>query len=100
MSIDAIDVSGEQQKDLEHNLFKKRFDDKGQPIDTNITKGDLGDKSKEVMQALNDTATEKEEDKCGSCYGAERPDNPCCKTCDDIKVAYKRRGNIFEGVEV
>lgn len=52
LSIDAIDVSGEQQKDLEHNLFKKRFDENGRAIDTNITKGDLGDTSKEVSSTF------------------------------------------------
>lgn len=26
-----------------------------------------------------------EEVKCGSCYGAETPEQKCCNTCDEVK---------------
>ena len=32
LSIDAMDVSGEQQIDVDHNMYKQRLDNKGDPI--------------------------------------------------------------------
>ena len=29
---------------------------------------------------------------CGTCYGAEDADHPCCNSCDDVRAAYQRRG--------
>ncbi|XP_047144918.1 endoplasmic reticulum-Golgi intermediate compartment protein 3 isoform X1 [Hydra vulgaris] len=90
LSIDAMDVSGEQQTDLEHNIFKKRYDEKGNPIDTVEKKEELGDKSEEAVKVLNSTLDDKP--KCESCYGAETTDHPCCNTCEDVRVAYRKKG--------
>ena len=32
LSVDAMDVSGEQQIDVDHNIFKQRLDEKGDII--------------------------------------------------------------------
>lgn len=94
ISIDAVDVSGEQQTDLEHNIFKKRYDENGLPVDTDAKKGDLGDKSAEAVNALNQTK-EDNPNVCQSCYGAETKENQCCNTCEDIKNAYRNKGYCF-----
>ncbi|KAJ7361908.1 Endoplasmic reticulum-Golgi intermediate compartment protein 3 [Desmophyllum pertusum] len=78
LSIDAMDVSGEQQIDVMHSIFKTRVDLDGKPIDDNAEKGDLGDKSHEAKELL-----ELDPNRCESCYGAETPEKKCCNTCED-----------------
>lgn len=92
LSIDAMDVSGEQQSDLEHNIFKKRFDEHGKPIETVAKKEELGDKSAEALKALNAT---EDTNKCESCYGAETTEHPCCNTCEEVRTAYRKKGWAF-----
>ncbi|XP_057308696.1 endoplasmic reticulum-Golgi intermediate compartment protein 3-like isoform X2 [Hydractinia symbiolongicarpus] len=92
LSIDAMDVSGEQQSDLEHNIFKKRFDEHGKPIETVAKKEELGDKSAEALKALNAT---EDPNKCESCYGAETTEHPCCNTCEEVRTAYRKKGWAF-----
>lgn len=38
LSIDAMDVAGEQQLDVEHNLFKQRLDKEGRPVNGEVEK--------------------------------------------------------------
>ena len=40
----------------------------------------------------DDTDNDKEKEECGSCYGAQEYEGQCCNTCEDIKVAYHKKG--------
>lgn len=100
LSIDAMDVSGEQQLDVDHHLFKQRLNADGEKIkDTEPEKEELGDKSKDAVEAV----TKKlDPDRCESCYGAETGDLKCCNTCEDVREAYRKKGWAFnspEGIE-
>eukprot|EP00794_Sanderia_malayensis_P011878 gene11879-13111_t len=89
LSIDAMDVSGEQQTDIDHNIFKQRMDSNGIPVEENAKKEHLGDKSEELVKSAKTTM---DPNRCESCYGAESADIPCCNNCEDVRNAYRGRG--------
>lgn len=38
ISVDAMDISGETQLDVDHNIFKKRLSSTGEPVNAGPTK--------------------------------------------------------------
>lgn len=96
LSIDAMDVSGEQQTDIDHNIFKQRMDIDGVAIDENAQREHLGDKSVDVMKKVQTTL---DPGRCESCYGAESAQIPCCNTCEDVRNAYRNRGWAFQDAD-
>lgn len=70
-----MDVSGELQTDVSHNVVKNRLDKNG--IFINSTS----------INTLNFQQPTKvlPSDYCGSCYGAKEG---CCNTCEDVINAY------------
>uniref|UniRef100_A0AAR2LCR3 Endoplasmic reticulum-Golgi intermediate compartment protein n=1 Tax=Pygocentrus nattereri TaxID=42514 RepID=A0AAR2LCR3_PYGNA len=91
LSIDAMDVAGEQQLDVEHNLLKQRLDKDSKPVSTEPEKHDLGQEEGEIFDP-----SKLDPDRCESCYGAETEELKCCNTCDDVREAYRRRGWAFK----
>ena len=100
LSIDIFDETGLPQKGVTSEIYKHRLTKSG------VKEGlpelhILGDSIRHEKQ-LNknneipppdDTVVEEE---CGPCYGA----GECCKTCDDVKKAYKHKGWVFNPVDV
>uniref|UniRef100_A0A3Q4BG11 Endoplasmic reticulum-Golgi intermediate compartment protein n=1 Tax=Mola mola TaxID=94237 RepID=A0A3Q4BG11_MOLML len=95
LSIDAMDVAGEQQLDVEHNLFKQRLDKNLKPVSVEAEKHELGlaDNGETFDPSTLDP------NRCESCYGAETEDLKCCNTCDDVREAYRRRGWAFKNAD-
>jgi len=86
-----MDISGETQRDLTHNILKTRLDQNGVPIPRSHNAQLRGD-----ADILNDA---KKEGYCGSCYGGHVPESGCCNTCDDVREAYVARGWSFSTPE-
>merc|ERR1711916_168413 len=90
LSVDAMDISGEHQLDVDHNVLKKRLTKTGQPLaieKEDIVGGERGDNEEK------DGQVEKKE--CRTCYGAESKRFPCCNSCEDVQNAYKEKGWAF-----
>ena len=95
LAIDAIDVSGEQHINIEHNVYKRRLDLKGEPIEKPEKDNSVADKTrKEFIKqiATTQSSTTLDPYRCESCYGAENIRRKCCNTCDEVRQAYSEKG--------
>ena len=98
LTLDVMDVSGEQQTGVEHGVNKVRLSSVGegsQIIDTTA-----------LQLHPEDSAVHLGPDYCGSCYSAPCPPTAqkpgCCNTCDEVREAYATNSWAFgrgEGVE-
>lgn len=93
-----MDISGEQQLDVVHNLYKRRLDENGVPVSERrpdaVEAAELGDKAEaEKPEALE--TVELAPDRCESCYGAETEALKCCNSCADVREAYRLKGWAF-----
>lgn len=100
LSLDAMDVSGEQHIGIEHNVYKRRLDLEGKPLEEAQRENTLGETAK-IVNKTTGSNNEIDVIKCGSCYGAENAEMKCCNTCQDVKQAYAKKTWKFDprGVE-
>ena len=111
-----MDVSGEHQSDIDHDVFKVRLDLQGKPIKDSAAKKGLFffsffsffSSSSSPSRSLTFSPHPPKEHElgkeevvfeptpalpegyCGSCYGATGLD--CCQTCDEVRAAYRKMG--------
>lgn len=83
LTLDVMDVSGEQQHGVMHGVNKVRLQSQargGAVIDT------------KSLSLHDDAASHLAPDYCGDCYGTQAPPNAqkpgCCNTCDEVREAY------------
>ena len=92
LSLDVMDVSGELQRDVTHQILKVRLDQSGNHIPDSHSADPRND-----LDRLNE---QRSSDYCGSCYGGlPTKTNGCCNTCDDVRQAYINRGWSFNSPE-
>lgn len=99
LTLDIMDVSGEQQVGVKHGISKVHLaplSQGGHPVA--LTSLDLHNEA--------DAATHLAPDYCGNCYGAPAPTTAtksgCCQTCEEVREAYATVSWAFgrgEGVE-
>ncbi|KAI7729959.1 hypothetical protein M8C21_028727 [Ambrosia artemisiifolia] len=90
LSLDAIDISGEQHLDIKHAIIKKRLDANGNLIQVRIDQIGVPKLGKPIQKHGGEI--EHNQTYCGSCYGAELSSTECCNSCDAVREAYRRRG--------
>jgi len=87
LSLDIMDISGEVQRDISHNILKVRLDKDGHEV--------AGSHTAELGADVEKLAKTKKEGYCGSCYGGVEPASGCCNTCEEVRQAYVHRGWSF-----
>ncbi|XP_042236903.1 endoplasmic reticulum-Golgi intermediate compartment protein 3-like [Homarus americanus] len=94
LSLDAMDLSGEQHVNIHHNIYKRKLDLDGRPIQDPERQERIGHAVKEDVNGTqeNNVVQTTAAPKCGSCYGAESEKDQCCNTCEDVKDAYRTKG--------
>ncbi|XP_044507983.1 endoplasmic reticulum-Golgi intermediate compartment protein 3-like [Mangifera indica] len=98
LSLDAVDISGEQHLDIRHDIFKKRIDSSGKELE--VKKDVIGAPKIEKPLQRHGGRLEHNEQYCGSCYGAEKSDDDCCNTCEDVREAYRTKGWALTNVDL
>ncbi|GMP80221.1 hypothetical protein CsSME_00035402 [Camellia sinensis var. sinensis] len=90
LSLDAMDISGEQHLDVKHDIVKKRLDTHGNVIEER--QDGIGAPKIEKPLQRHGGRLEHNETYCGSCYGAEVSDDDCCNSCDEVRELYRKKG--------
>jgi hypothetical protein len=88
-----MDISGEQQRDVSHNILKKRITQSG--VDMPAVRQDL-------RNEIDKLAERRASGYCGSCYGGQEPESGCCNSCEEVRQAYTDKGWSFsnpDGIE-
>ena len=81
-----MDISGETQRDISHNVVKTRLNPQGETINSVVT---------ELGSDLDKISDVKQDNYCGSCYGGLEPEGGCCNSCESVRRAYVDRGWSF-----
>ena len=101
VNMDALDIAGQQSDGIEHDIRKQRISANGAAVGWPFvyhlpvpdTQAVLGGTGIDKKQGANSRGY------CGSCYGAETPERPCCNTCHILKAAYLDKGWSVAGLE-
>ncbi|EPS97540.1 hypothetical protein FOMPIDRAFT_1025000 [Fomitopsis schrenkii] len=88
LSVDVMDISGETQTDISHNVVKTRLTSKGEPLQALSASNEL----RNDLDKINEQRGDKY---CGSCFGGKAPESGCCNTCESVRQAYLDRGWSF-----
>ncbi|CAM6128329.1 unnamed protein product [Calypogeia fissa] len=91
VSLDSIDVSGQQHLNVIHGIYKRRLNSTG------------GVYKPPELDGVNQVRIEKplqnhggrlgsNEVYCGSCFGAGTSHDECCNSCEAVQKAYRKKG--------
>ncbi|WOL15927.1 hypothetical protein Cni_G24709 [Canna indica] len=98
LSVDTVDISGEQHHDIRHDIIKKRLDHLGNVIEAR--QGGIGAPKIEKPLQKHGGRLAHNEAYCGTCYGAETSDDQCCNSCEEVREAYQKKGWAMSNVDL
>lgn len=91
LHVDAMDVAGDSQINVEDTLVKRKLHLDGRPlsyeeirVETNAHRQRQEAKERLLKEEIQDSY-------CGPCYGAQEEDGECCQTCDEVIDAYNKK---------
>uniref|UniRef100_A0A6M2EIT7 Endoplasmic reticulum vesicle transporter C-terminal domain-containing protein n=1 Tax=Populus davidiana TaxID=266767 RepID=A0A6M2EIT7_9ROSI len=90
LSVDAIDISGEQHHDIRHDITKKRINAHGDVIE--VRQDGIGAPKIDKPLQRHGGRLEHNEEYCGSCFGGEISEDHCCNSCEEVREAYRKKG--------
>ncbi|GFP82374.1 endoplasmic reticulum-golgi intermediate compartment protein 3 [Phtheirospermum japonicum] len=90
LSLDTMDISGEQHLDIRHDIFKKRIDSHANVIE--VQQDGIGVPKIESPLQRHGGRLEHNETYCGSCFSVESSDEECCNSCEEVHEAYRKKG--------
>ena len=91
LHVDAMDVAGDSQIDVEDTLVKKQLMLDGTPRSLEEIKVETNKHQEEQEQKEKLLKEKLPKDYCGPCFGAQENDDQCCQTCDEVLAAYKTK---------
>ena len=99
LGMHVMDVSGEEQMDTSHEIFKTRIDKWGKPLSTEREES-LGQGTAHGGKDAKALIVTRDPNYCGSCYGAPSPNgNNCCNSCDEVQQAYLSKGWVIQDID-
>jgi endoplasmic reticulum-Golgi intermediate compartment protein 3 len=91
LHVDAMDVAGDSQIDVEDTLIKKMLRVDGTIYSAEEIEVDMNSHREEQEEKEAIIKKDLPENYCGPCYGGQGHEAQCCQTCDEVIAAYKER---------
>jgi len=91
LHVDAMDVAGDSQIDVEDTLVKRQLRPDGTLYSFKEVEVEMN--AHRQVQEEKEAIIKKElpEKYCGPCYGGHDEEDQCCQTCDEVIEAYKKK---------
>lgn len=91
LHLDAMDVAGDSQLDIEDTLVKKHLHTDMTPLSNEEIKVETNKHQQELEKKEALLKEKLPPNYCGPCFGAHETDGQCCQTCDELLDAYKKK---------
>jgi endoplasmic reticulum-Golgi intermediate compartment protein 3 len=91
LHVDVMDVAGDSQLNVEDTLIKRQLRSDGSIRSMEEIKVEMNAHQLEQEKKEKVLRSQLPENYCGPCYGAQKSDDQCCQTCDDVLSAYKEK---------